>query len=101
MNEAKRKALEAAGWTVGDAEGFLGLTQEERGLVELRVALSRAVRAARACRGLTQAQAAQALKTSQPNVSRIEGAAPGVSLDLMFRSLFALGGTLRDVLPVE
>lgn len=98
---SKRKALEEAGWVIGDAEDFLGLTVEERRLVELRVALSRAVRVARAERGLTQAEAARALKTSQPNVSKIETAAPGVSLDLMFRSLFTLGGTLHDVLPSE
>ena len=34
-----------AGWIVGDAEDFLELTVEERHLVELRVAVSRAVRA--------------------------------------------------------
>jgi hypothetical protein len=54
MNESKKRALEAAGWVMGDAEEFLELTVEERQLVELRVAVSRAVRALRERQNLTQ-----------------------------------------------
>ena len=36
MDEAKRKALEEAGWVMGDAEDFLDLTPEERAEVERR-----------------------------------------------------------------
>ena len=42
MNKAKREALEQAGWVLGDAEDFLELTDEERHLVELRIAVSSA-----------------------------------------------------------
>lgn len=38
MDAKERKRLEAAGYWVGDAEDFLGLTEEERNIVELRVA---------------------------------------------------------------
>lgn len=41
MNKGKRKALEAVGWRVGDAGDFLGLTEEEHRLVELRVSFRR------------------------------------------------------------
>ena len=44
MKESKRKRLEAAGFRIGDAEDFLELTDEERQLVELRLAVSRVVR---------------------------------------------------------
>jgi hypothetical protein len=37
------------------------------------------------------------LKTSQPRVAKIEAGSSDVSLDLMFRSLFALGGRLKDL----
>jgi predicted XRE-type DNA-binding protein len=97
MNNAERQALEAARWVLGDAEDFLELTVEERHLVELRVAVSRAVRALRERQNLTQAQVARKLKTSQPRFAKIESGASEVSLDLMFRGLFALGGTLKDV----
>jgi hypothetical protein len=37
MDAAKRKALEAAGWRFGDAADFLGMTDEERQLLDARV----------------------------------------------------------------
>ena len=40
---------------------------------------------------------ARLLKTSQPRVNRIEAGASDVSLDLMFRELFTLGGGLADI----
>ena len=97
MNIEKRQALEAAGWVFEDAEEFLELTPEERELVELRLAVSRAVRERRLRLRCTQAEVARLLKTSQPRVAKIEAGAPEVSLDLMFRGLFALGGTMKDV----
>jgi predicted XRE-type DNA-binding protein len=97
MDKRKRKALEAAGWVFEDAEDFLELTPEERCLVELRVAVSRGIRARREQQQMTQLQLAKKLKTSQPRVAKIEAASADVSLDLMFRSLFALGGRLEDL----
>src|SRR5690348_936540 len=99
MDTKKRKALEAAGFRVGDAEDFLGLTEEERQLVGLRLALSRAIRRLREATPLTQQQLATRLKSSQSRVAKIEAAEPGVSLDLLFRALFALGGSLADLSP--
>ena len=40
MHAAKRKRLEAAGWRIGSAEEFLGLTKEETALVEMKLALA-------------------------------------------------------------
>src|SRR5690554_4070908 len=97
MDKGKRRALEAAGFRVGDAGDFLGLTDEERRIVELRVKLSRAVRQRRESNQLTQQQLATKLKSSQSRVAKIEAADSGVSLDLMFRGLFAAGGDLADL----
>ena len=38
MDAAKRKALEAAGWRFGDAGDFLGVTEDERKLLDVRIA---------------------------------------------------------------
>jgi hypothetical protein len=38
MQQSKRKVLEAAGWTVGDAVDFLQMSMEERQLLDARVA---------------------------------------------------------------
>ena len=97
MDKATRERLEAAGFRVGDAEDFLGLTDEERRLVELRLAVSRAVRRQREKLGVTQQQLAARLKSSQSRVAKIEAGAADVSLDLSFRALFAAGGGLADL----
>jgi DNA-binding XRE family transcriptional regulator len=100
MDKKKRERLEAAGFRVGNAEDFLGLTEEERRLVDLRVSVSRAIRQRREDRDLTQKQLAQRLGSSQSRVAKMEACAPDVSLDLCFRALFALGGTLDELIVV-
>jgi predicted XRE-type DNA-binding protein len=97
MNKAKRKALEAAGFVFEDAEDFLELTIEERRLVDLRLAVSRAVRARRMQQNLTQEQVAKKLKSSQSRFAKLEAGSADVSLDLMFRALFALGGNVKEL----
>jgi predicted XRE-type DNA-binding protein len=97
MNREKRRALEAAGFVFEDAEDFLELTTEERRLVELRLAVSRAVRARREEQHLTQEQVARKLNSSQSRVAKLEAGAADVSLDLMFRGLFALSGSLKGL----
>jgi DNA-binding transcriptional regulator YiaG len=97
MNKEKQKALAAAGFDVMDAEDFLDLTEEERGLVDLKVALGKTVREMRVRNHLTQSEVAKRMKTSQSRVAKIEAASPGVSLDQMFRGLFAVGGTVSDL----
>jgi len=97
MDKRKQKALEAAGFRIGDAEDFLELNEEERRLVELRMAVSRAVRRLRVRQHLTQQQLAARLKSSQSRVAKIEAGAADVSLDLLFRGLFSVGGSLADL----
>src|SRR5262249_50301901 len=101
MDRHKQKALEAAGFRVGDAADFLGLTDEERAIVELRVAVARAVRRLRERQHLSQQELATRIRSSQSRVAKIEAAAKGVSLDLSFRGLFAVGGTVRDLSAQE
>lgn len=97
MDAAKRRALEAGGWVVGDAQEFLGLTDEEARLIDLRVGLAGAIRRRREANGLSQRQLAERVGSSQPRIAHVERAAPGVSLDLMVRVLFALGGSMADL----
>jgi hypothetical protein len=40
---------------------------------------------------------ARKLKSSQSRVAKMEAGAADVSLDLLFRGFFALGGTLKDL----
>ena len=97
MKADKRKKLEAAGFRVGSAEDFLDLTPGERELVDLRLKVSRLVRALRERQNLTQPQLAKRIGSSQSRVAKLESAAGDVSLDLLFRGFFAVGGKLADV----
>ncbi len=81
MEPEKQKALEAAGWRFGDAADFLGMNDEERQLLDARVATAHAVRQQRKALKLSQAQLASRLNTSQPRIAKIERAAQDVSLD--------------------
>ncbi|MBI3450644.1 MAG: XRE family transcriptional regulator [Acidobacteria bacterium] len=93
MENAKRKKLERKGWKVGTAKEFLELSAEEATYVELKLALSRKLSDLRRRHRLTQVQAARILQSSQSRVAKMEAGDPSVSLDLLVRSLLALGVT--------
>ena len=97
MDAKKRKRLEAAGWTVGDATEFLKLTPEEAALVEMRLALSRTLRERRQAAGLTQMALAKQLGSSQSRVAKLEGGDESVSLELLIRALLSDGASRKEV----
>lgn len=100
MDPEKKKRIEAAGWKVGDAADFLELTDVERQIVEVRLALSRAVRAAPEAKGWTQGELAKAIGSSQSRVAKIESTSQDVTVDLMLRALFTVGGQIPEGLPI-
>lgn len=91
MREEKRKRLEAKGWKVGTAQEFLGLSNEEAAYVDLKMRLAASLRKKRQRRGLGQEDLAKLLRSSQSRVAKMEAGDPSVSLDLLIRSLLALG----------
>jgi predicted XRE-type DNA-binding protein len=97
MQKTKRAKLEAQGWKVGSVQEFLGLTDEEAALVELKVSLGRSLRRWRTKNRLTQVELAKRLRSSQSRVAKMEAGDPTVSFDLLFRSLLLLGARPRDV----
>jgi ribosome-binding protein aMBF1 (putative translation factor) len=100
MDEAKRKRLEAAGYTVTDTQEFLGLPDEEMVYIDLHIALSNAVRDRRRSEGLTQQALAMRLGSSQSRVAKMEAGDTSVSLDLLVRALLATGATVADIADV-
>ena len=97
MKTAKQKRLEAAGWRVSDATDFLGLSPEEAAYIEFKLNLADKLEAKRKAEGLTQAELAKRLKTSQPRVAYMEKGDSSVSVDLILRGLFSLGVTRREL----
>jgi ribosome-binding protein aMBF1 (putative translation factor) len=97
MRAEKRKSLEAKGWKVGSAKDFLGLTDHEAAYIELRLKLAQGLKAKRSSRGLSQTELAKAVHSSQSRVAKMEAGDPTVSLDLLVRSLLALGASSREL----
>jgi predicted XRE-type DNA-binding protein len=91
LHSSKRKRLEAKGWKIGDAKEFLGLTPEEEAYMEIKLKLSENFRAHRLRRKMTQGDVAKLLKSSQSRVAKMEAGDSSVSLDLLVRSILALG----------
>lgn len=104
MNRAERKRLEEAGWQVGSVADFLGLTPQESAYIELRVRLTEALKARRQTAKLSQKAFAATMKSSQSRIAKAEANDPTVSLDLLIRSLMALGvslGELASIFDIE
>lgn len=97
MKAEKKKRLETKGWKVGNTAEFLKLSAEETAYIELKLALSKALQELRKSKKLTQVDLAKRIKSSQSRVAKMEAADTSVSVDLMFRSLFALGASKKKV----
>jgi ribosome-binding protein aMBF1 (putative translation factor) len=97
MLDAKRKRLEAKGWKVGSTREFLGLSDQEDAYVDLRLKLAEALKLQRIRRNLTQGDLAKAVKSSQSRVAKMEAGDATVSLDLLVRSLLAMGTSNKEL----
>jgi predicted transcriptional regulator len=73
------------------------LTDQEAAYIELRVKLAHGLKAKRNSRGLSQTELAKVVRSSQSRVAKMEAGDPTVSLDLLVRSLLALGASNREV----
>jgi predicted XRE-type DNA-binding protein len=97
MNKVKRKKLAAAGWKVGSASDFLDLSAEEAAFIDLKLQLAKDLQKKRLQKHLTQTELAQLLKSSQSRVAKMEAGDPSVSMDLLVRSLLALGASKKTL----
>jgi DNA-binding XRE family transcriptional regulator len=97
MRDEKKKRLQAKGWKIGDARDLLRLTPAEQVYVELRLALGDGLRRLRSRRALTQTDVAKVVGSSQSRVAKMEAGDAAVSVDLLMRSLIALGASRRDL----
>jgi DNA-binding XRE family transcriptional regulator len=97
MKPSKRARLRKAGFTLGSAAEFLGLSDEERALVAMKLALVDGVKALRQAQGVTQADLAERLGSSQSRVAKLEAGDRSVSLDLLMRALLILGSSRKQI----
>lgn len=97
MDARQKKRLEADGWKFGNYADFLGLTDAEVVLVELRASLAAALKARRARLGVTQVELAKRLRSSQSRVAKMEAGNPAVSFELLIRALLIMGASRKEV----
>ncbi len=97
MDKRKRAKLAKKGWKIGTAKDFLSLTDEEAAYVEMKLALSEMLKNRRVRKKLTQAQLAQAIRSSQSRIAKMEAGDPTVSIDLLVKSLLALGVSKKEL----
>lgn len=97
MKQAKRKKLEANGWKVGTTAEFLGLTPEEQAFIEMKLSLSKSLRELRRRKRISQESFAKLIRSSQSRVAKMEAGAASVSIDLLVKSLLALGASQKDL----
>jgi DNA-binding XRE family transcriptional regulator len=97
MKTAKRKKLEKAGWKIGTAKEFLGLSDQEWSLIDVKLALAAKLRECRTRHDLSQVALAKLLGSSQSRVAKMEKGDSTVSIDLLLRALLAAGASRKDV----
>ena len=97
MGKGKKARLEKKGWKVGTVAEFLDLAVEESAYIEMKLALSEKLKERRLRKKLTQAQFATAIESSQSRVAKMEAGDPTVSIDLLVKSLLALGVSKKEI----
>jgi predicted transcriptional regulator len=97
VKKAKREQLERKGWKLGNAEDFLGLSIEESAYIELKLALGQRLKAERERKGVTQTALATLTRSSQSRVAKMEAGDPSVSMDLIVKTLLAMGLTRKQI----
>ena len=97
MDKRKKKKLAKKGWRTGSVAEFLDLSAEESAYIEMKLALSEQLRERRRRTNLTQAELAKAIESSQSRVAKMEAGDPTVSIDLLVKSLLALGVSKKEL----
>ncbi len=97
MKVSKRSNLEKAGWKIGTAGDFLGLSSEESDYIDMKLGLSRSLKEKRVEKGLSQVAFAAKIDSSQSRVAKMEASDPSVSIDLLLKSLLVLGASKKEV----
>jgi predicted XRE-type DNA-binding protein len=96
--EATRAArFEKAGWKTTTVQAFLGLSDDDMAIIEVKVALAKRLRAQRTRAGLSQVEVARIVHSSQPRVAKMEAADKTVSIDLLVKALVKTGVSVQEI----
>jgi predicted XRE-type DNA-binding protein len=82
------------------AQEFLGLSSEETAYIELKLKLGEGLRERRTRRKLSQVELATLVRSSQSRVAKMEAGDPSVSIDVLVKTLLALGVSRKELAEV-
>jgi DNA-binding XRE family transcriptional regulator len=97
MKAAKQRKLELADWQVGSVDDFLDLSPSEAAYIAMKIDLGDSLKQRRIKNKLSQVELAKLVKPSQSRIAKMETGDPGVSIDLLMKSLLALGASRKDL----
>ena len=100
MKTSKKRKLELTGWRVESADEFLNLSPDESAYLKIKLKLSESLKQQRQRKRITQSELAQIMKSSQSRIAKMEAGDPTVSIDLLVRSLLALGTSQSEVFQI-
>ncbi len=93
----RRRRRSETGWREGTVQDFLGLSDAEAALVNMKAALAVRLHHRRRGLALSQTELAERLGSGQSRVAKMEAAHPSVSLELLVRALLATGMTMAEI----
>ena len=82
---------------VGSAAELLELSDAEAMLVDMKLSLATTIRELRQSKRITQEAFAKLIGSSQSRVAKLEAADPSVSIELLIKSLAALGASQGQI----
>jgi len=97
MEEFERRLAEAGVVTYDDARDWLGFSEEEKAMSDMRIAAARAVEARARAAKVSQRELARRMGTRQPAVSRMLSGAGSPTFETLFRAMLALGADRREI----
>ncbi len=97
MDNKMKRRLMKKGWKVGNTAEFLRLSPQESEYIDLKLTLSQNLKKQRQQNKLTQDELGKLLRSSQSRVAKMEAGDPTVTLDLLIRSLLALGVSKKNL----
>ena len=98
LDADKLRRVQEMGGRVTSVQDWLGLSDEEVVLLDMKIQLGRELEALRRRKKLTQAEVAELLQTSQGRVSRLERGQ--ASLDQLAWSLLVMGESRERIARV-
>ena len=97
----RKQRLKHAGFNTTSVQHFLDLSDVEVSYIEMKLGLARALKRYRTTKlKMSQQRLADLIGSSQSRVAKMEAADPSVSIDLLVRSLLAMGVSRSDVARV-